>query len=1326
MRKLTFNEMLFSRPSDAWCPVTGRHVGPDVPRVVGDRILKSVGDVPIYYRFPESQGFVKYSNEVGCYDRVGSTHVLTDELDLLEAAIPGVTRQVLDQSYEKRPLELFRFGNRSNEAFIFTCLIHGNESDGIRGSFKAYELMCTHPDFAALRDRYCICMLPCCNPDGTYAGTRNLALYGPHPSGVPTTINLNRVWPWFWTEFVPTEGESKGDAPITCSPESQAMDNWLQSGGGDAPMKIAFAMDQHQTAGDGARYQSRDLCWRDLDEGDWEKIWADWNIYRLATAIQARRVIDDAAPELWINYFRSRWRPHWHSYLATRSAADNGGVACVSMVFESNKVPGQVVSTNLETYKSASDYNLDYLLSCALIMQGGRIVTKPAVLVEHEVGENQVQNTEFADWRNNTDPLLANEYRPSYWNVARGTFDHTASETETRHMEYPGRHLRINPDVLSEMALGHAGPTWNHDCVLGYGETGVAYLVASYDTGGIGFWQWGAHGDPALMFSYMDEVTHQWRLGKCGMLSVSTVQLGNASTAEAASFIEWVGVVGVGVPTTHATHSGALENAATAYDGGDNLYIIGGNISGSTGSRLVLKASSSAWTLTEVGTNLLPSGDWGQAATYCSGGDLDGKIVVIGGQSMTGTLTVRVIDPAGTPSCTTYDITPSDGTPSVITEAAIWYDGTDTIWVYGGINQLTGDQYGNVWTIRWTGSTWRTSMETLIAGTDTDGDPEDYGGEEIWNLRMARWRPCYIVDADTGGTYVALFGGRLQLDDGSFDNNTASYKGFYAHYLDDGILGRPADYNFAYSRYNLHFDVLGYTKAVTSWSMRAPDDTVGDTTAAYVRINNAPGATTVRLTARRLRTHYRHPPRWWIREHDAVDFSMMSPDVPEDEWRAYIRCYRQGQVALLDAPMVQFDTLWPSSWSPYLVTRAVENAAWLDCVDPRFFRISFDWLPAAPFTALSNDTRLFTIGSNTVTVEVWAVNPLPYGREYYRNMTAGSANPCLELRVVVGESTPLVACTIPLFWGVALHDIAFSRFDSPVTIEVWKHQLYGVGMAVRNGWAEGWDCTRGPLAYTMADTIGDINILAGGWWGEPEYLPMNREWRNKYVETSNRTGALLLGETDPCYGQTSYRHAFRYTETFNRADNANLGDNWNIIVDSGDGWNISSNKARCSDFGYEMWTAYPYVRSCQIQANVSAPADCSVGFFARMHWGMGLRGLVNGYGGYLSCTGASTADLVFSYFNVVAGVQQETILGSLEIVYTAGSTVLLEFELNFDEYRIRATDGVTLLGEFEDLYDMSIMVPGAFGILGRTTNNSTYVWMDNLSSIQLVEVQNLK
>ena len=75
MKRLIFPEMQFSRSSEAWCPVTGKNYGVDTPRVVTDKILSSVGTIPTYYKFPASQGYVRYDNEVGCYDRAGSTHV---------------------------------------------------------------------------------------------------------------------------------------------------------------------------------------------------------------------------------------------------------------------------------------------------------------------------------------------------------------------------------------------------------------------------------------------------------------------------------------------------------------------------------------------------------------------------------------------------------------------------------------------------------------------------------------------------------------------------------------------------------------------------------------------------------------------------------------------------------------------------------------------------------------------------------------------------------------------------------------------------------------------------------------------------------------------------------------------------------------------------------------------------------------------------------------------------------------------------------------------------------------------------------------------------
>ena len=182
MKRYTFNEMAFSRASDAWCPITGRAVGPNQSRVVPERILASVGSAPIYYRFSDSQGYVQYDDDVGCYTRAGeTTHIFVDELDNLETALSGVpdfNRDVYGDglSEDGRPLEIFTVGPdiaETTEWFFVDTLIHGNEADGILGTLKAFETLATHPDFAPLRDRYSLALMPCCNPDGYYLGQRN-------------------------------------------------------------------------------------------------------------------------------------------------------------------------------------------------------------------------------------------------------------------------------------------------------------------------------------------------------------------------------------------------------------------------------------------------------------------------------------------------------------------------------------------------------------------------------------------------------------------------------------------------------------------------------------------------------------------------------------------------------------------------------------------------------------------------------------------------------------------------------------------------------------------------------------------------------------------------------------------------------------------------------------------------------------------------------------------------------------------------------------------------------------------------------------------------
>lgn len=1324
MKKLTFQEMAFSRASDAWCPISGRPVGPNTPRVQADRILASVNSVPLYYRFSESQGYVRYDNEPGCYDRVGEqTHVFVDELDLLEtslSAIPSFVRGVVGAglSQNDRPLELFTVGptGAGVEWFLVDTLIHGNEPDGILGTLRAFETLAWHEDFAPLRDQYSLALMPCCNPDGYFLGQRNLDLLGPHPSGVDTGINLNRVWPWFWDEFIPTAGESKGDAPITCCLEAVAMEAWRAPGG--VPKKIAWALDQHATAGDGARYVSRDRCFRNLGEDDLEKLWADWTTYRLMRAIQAKRVHEGPNPDLWINYYRSRWRPHWHSYLSTLAQTDNGGIPCVSMVGEHNKVPNQVVTADLETYKSASDYNFDHIIAMALVAQGGLTERKAAVLIEHEVGDNQVLNSEFEEWSQ------LDVYRPQYWNRSRAIL--AGSTAAEKHMVSKGRPVRAGIDVIMEIPEpDYCDNTGGSDIVFVSGATTSVVLAArgsdEVPPGVLGVFSCDLASDPVKLFEGGPATDDhpQWRLGKADPTSaIYAVGLGEHTSPIDAVFMKYTLSVGVWSASTLATHSDSLEDAGACLDHANgNLYTFGGRGAGSSSAK-VFKANCTADTFTEVGTNLLTTGAYGMGSCFCSGGSLDGLIVLVGDETDGELgLKVRVFNP-GTGALTSYLVDTAtgdefDGYAPSIFHCACVYDGTDTVWIYGGEHPASGTVYNKVLSIKWNGAGFDdVEAHTIAAGLSDDGDPEDYAGDEDWIRPFRYWRGLRFYDATLGVYAHMLFGGLERLSDGSDETDLTMRRGFYSHYVSNAEMGRPADYNYGYLNYNSHLNISGWDKANMSWSMRAGTVSTATQSSMYARLNLAPGDSGAGvITTRRVRTYYMHPPQWWWREHVAINIGMARPDYTEDELRIYARGYRQNQELLLDAPMVQVDTLWPSSWSPSGTTRAVETATWADALDPRWFRLQFDWLPAAPFIAMTSDVKLVTIGdTGGVRFELWAVNSSSSQREYVRGTSVSTPEPVLRLWRINGEWVNYI--DVPCYWGGYIRDTAVGRFDSPIQIEIWNHAGIGSGLVVRNGWAEGWEIIpeRSPAAHWVAP--GDVVLHGGGWWSEPQMLEMDRVWKARFTKTSFSQGALLIGDRDPTSGQVSSRGTFRYSDTFTRGDDSNLGTNWDIIDQLSTGWNISSNQARCEEKGWERWIAYPYLRDCSILADVKAPSGGKVGLFTRLQWSLASNGYAHGYAGYLSCTGATTANLIIArYYRDGAGVQQVSVLKTEAVTYNASVLVTLEFAVTGSTLTLTMSGAHTGVAT---VVDTNHILPGAFGLFGETPGAGQYVWADNV------------
>jgi hypothetical protein len=392
------------------------------------------------------------------------------------------------------------------------------------------------------------------------------------------------------------------------------------------------------------------------------------------------------------------------------------------------------------------------------------------------------------------------------------------------------------------------------------------------------------------------------------------------------------------------------------------------------------------------------------------------------------------------------------------------------------------------------------------------------------------------------------------------------------------------------------------------------------------------------------------------------------------------------------------------------MTRAVEEASWPTAIDNRFYRVCFDWLPASSFIAASAGfIPLIQVGDSVAnqSISVFAFAADTVDREYYRSGVVGPSNPRIVLALNDGEAAQQTI-SLPVFWGGYVKDAVIGRFESPIQIEVWHHARYGVGLIVRNGWAEGHVHILRGIDPSSWSATGDITIYGGGWWSEPETKKLDAAWKNTYVEQENETGALLAGDRDPTFGQVSARGCFRYTETFTRVDDPNLGSYWDVILQTGNGFNIASNQARCEELGWERWDAYPYVRDCSVFADVSAPDGCKVGLFTRLNWGMGTKLFAHGYAGYLECTGASTANLVIvsKFWN--AGVQDEAVLATQAISYTESSTVTLELEA------VGSTITLRVGAQTVSTTDATHARPGAFGILGETTGAGVYVYVDSV------------
>jgi len=997
--------------------------------------------------------------------------------------------------------------------------------------------------------------------------------------------------------------------------------------------------------------------------------------------------------------------------MSIRSPGDNAGVNPISMVCEYNKVAFVAVREDAETYQSSCNYTLDYTLNAALVMQGGVTEPRSAILIEHEVGDNQVQNSEFDAWQKNMDPL---EYRPSYWTATRADLE--GKLRESKHMAYHGQTFSVEPTLLLELPVGqNAGPNNYHDIQLSLDGSSQAILVGNIDSAGSAFHEWDqgtTNGDLVQIFTDVSlSNANEKRLAGAQLSKVALVDLGN--TGDNLKLITYESSASY-ARNVRVTHTSPRIGAATAYDGSDSTYIIGG-FDDVSNVQTVLVADRAAHTLIELGTNLLPTAEAKSEAVYCSGGTLAGMVVVLGGETTVASqLRVVVIDPSGASATESFLTVTGTTLPPALIKFGLEYDGIGSLRIYGGENPADQSAYTGVWELTWSGAAWSVAELELVSGISTNPDPVDYSGASSWLELRSRWRSATVTTIYEGTEQIVLLGGVQESADTGL-KLAGGERGVYLHDVQDATIARSQDTTFAYMRYNSAFSLGGaYDKIATSWSTKADADSV----AAYTRINNAPGDSGAGvLTTRRVRTYYQHPPKWWLRNQATMDMSIARPDRNEDEWRCYMRAYRHGESVQFDAPMVQIGTLWPSSWSPYGLTRGVDTGVWEDAVDPRYLRVKVVWMPSASFLCATSDTPLLIVGDTTNGVELTALVGDREERAYRRDYTYGAAEQGIQLKTYEPDGfggTTSHTCFIPVYWGGLHKDIANDRFDAPLTLEFWAHPKYGHGLIVNNSGAIGRNATGDSFDLGNWPALCDLTLQGGGWWAKPDICEVESDWLEEVVVPFEQ-GALLLGDRDPTYGLVDATATFRYDETFERADDPNLGSRWDVTQQDGAGWNILSNRAVCTELGWERWDAQPLIRDCAIRGGVRINAnDCRVGFFSRMSWGMCSNGDVNGYLGSLYVSSGGVSTLEIERFYMTGSTQNRTTLGSVAATYTTGTDVILRFSAVGPSLTVDILTALDVVISTLTVTDTVNSLPDAFGICGETPSSSTSVEINNV------------
>lgn len=778
IKTFLFGEGTHSRTSGAYSPDDGKVYRNNKPRVVQNRIPYNTWVPKVYFSFPENETRMEY-------DTTGNNLVARQAQ--FETEFPEFTRHNLGLSFQGRSIFGYRLGPTSRKHFVFVNAVHGNEIDGMNGAFKAMEIIAREPEFRAFRDEYTIFFVPALNPDGWKLGTRNLAQVG--PNGL--TINLNRNFDWFWDEYVESSFESKGSSPESTS-EAQSLLSYLRTGNGGNPVPKGILIDFHANEGTGARYTSRDRIWRDITNPTYgsatlptDRLTShiEWHIWRTVLSLSTLRARTAEGPDLWVRYLRSRFRPHLHAY--------HSSIGWVSIAVEELKVDS---ANGFETFKTASDYRVDYVLSVAQMATEANWRFDDAVLLE-EAGNNIQNNSDFEQWQ-------PDDERPGFFSTSRAEI--------TRRHHVPG----VSPaDPLDRLYdNGGSGVELHSLTALELDATEEFTRSASSAIGEIGFLLPSArnwfrfilledHNADEIFGSPMTRTTlFGSGVANAGVQRVDVI--GGGATPPNTGAVSTVTRIVTTDGSESETNVGNLNTARMFHATADNFlddpstvanrraYVFGGF--NAAGSRIT---SIEVWNpntdMASVATATLPTALAEAVAVYSPTND---KIYIFGGSTDATPVvdTIYEYDPVGD----SIALLSSNVPVPLKNLAAAFVPFNDRIYLFGGENSA-GNMVSTVYVFNPASPNTDPVQEDTRQNLGDDEDLEVPGGEAgPWIVRIGRWSAVTLIeDVNDEEGSVYLPGGRLDDTSGSLLDTVYRYDPI------DMIIGLPRESDYGYFRY---------------------------------------------------------------------------------------------------------------------------------------------------------------------------------------------------------------------------------------------------------------------------------------------------------------------------------------------------------------------------------------------------------------------------------------------------------------------------------------------------------------------------------------------